>query len=366
MRALMPACVCLFMLGAMRSEARQPDAATQAVDTLRNTFVSDGQEGVLAARPTVARMLGAVDPEEWGVLRGALEDETLHIVARLLLLEVAVAQANGIAQDRVLETLDVWAREADFNAEGARDGPLESRLVLLAAILRQFEQGTWLQRVGDRSSTLEGLACFAVRCPSTVDARKYAVRVVQRAQASVQLRERVADQAMTLYPESRGLPQVLVALLGQSAIVRLRNLADVGAGSPETFNWQAGWWLSHLGDEQAINRFESLRAAFGAIDRGYAARLQWYIWRIRVQRPPEGLLAYIRAAPGREGVHDRVWAIERASELGLSKELLREAILECARHAEADAVVDIKAVGLQVGALQEGDLPGVPAQGDHR
>jgi hypothetical protein len=87
------------------------------------------------------------------------------------------------------------------------------------------------------------------------------------------------------------------------------------------------------------------------------------IWRIEVQHPPSKLVDYI-ASTG--GWHARAWAVERAVELGVPKEKVRDAVIAHAnkitpvgKNGVRPGLFDIKRVALRLGVLQEDDLPDV-------
>lgn len=277
----------------------------------------------------------------------------------------------------MLDTLEDWI--APFIAQDpepqAYDPSAWARFVLITQILERFRESPWRERVAARPTTLWAITAFTVRCLTTGETRLKAVDLIRESPASREVRVAIADKLMATDRENRGLPQVLVALLGDDAASRLRPLLAEGGRDPETFNWQAAWWLSYIGDLATVTELEALREPFARVHRNHEGQLRYLIWRIEVQNPPEDLLAFIASAEDRKTPADRAWAMRRAIELGLPKERIREAILAHAKVATVKEIRDpqtgkttrvwselsgMKAAALGLGILRKDDLPQVP------
>ena len=167
---------------------------------------------------------------------------------------------------------------------------------------------------------------------------------------------------------------VLIGLLDlEEALPALRGALVESGAEYETLHWGAAHALVQLGDLEARPLIEA--KARGADDPKLAAGLEYAIWQIEIQHPPEQLLERIAATtdpPNRP--LQRPWAIRRAVELGLPKEEIRRAILSYMAdpqpvrwqdprtgewYTAPPLVGGIKEAGMELGVLRAGDVPGI-------
>lgn len=122
----------------------------------------------------------------------------------------------------------------------------------------------------------------------------------------------------------------------------------------------------HYGCLAAVSHYGSLTARRLVQDlmRQHTDKklLHYYAWQIDVQDPPIKLLDYIASADA-ESVEKRIWAIHRAVDRAISKEQIRQAILEHSAKLTANqfgikpGLASIKTSAMELGVLRDGDLP---------
>jgi hypothetical protein len=211
--------------------------------------------------------------------------------------------------------------------------------------------------------------------------RSAAIVALRDSPVSAERRAEVAADIIAANPRSVSPHPVLLSLLRPTASPRFRELLADSESARETLHWSALAALAHLGDEQSRQLIVRKGAELARGEPEPSDPMQYYLWKIDVQHPPEQLLDFIAEPEGRFQVHGHLFAIRRAAELGLPKDRIRTATL---RHAENTPVErrrdvrgrlmtfrpglpNIKSLGLELGILWEGDLPDVrdPAAGSH-
>ncbi len=123
--------------------------------------------------------------------------------------------------------------------------------------------------------------------------------------------------------------------------------------------------LAYLGDAEILDDLKSLRAPFKD-NPTIRYLLNVSILQIELQHPPKKLLEHI-ASDKPEYLSVRAWAIERAVEIGLPKNEIRDAILAHAPHCETlgrgprpnmrPEMIPLRRVGISLGVLKAHDLP---------
>ncbi len=123
--------------------------------------------------------------------------------------------------------------------------------------------------------------------------------------------------------------------------------------------------LAHLGDKEILNDLNALRRPFKD-NPTMRMFLKHSIQKIEMQHPPKKILEYI-ASDEDPYVDVRVWAIERAVELGLPKSEIRDSILARAHHCKTlgrgrrpnirPEMVHLRRLGISLGVLKAHDLP---------
>lgn len=160
---------------------------------------------------------------------------------------------------------------------------------------------------------------------------------------------------------SDDIPLFAVNTLEGSAFPPLRRCVREER-SPEKFHWTAAKVLADLGDTEMIPEFEGQRRSVASGHPKWARNLEVMIWKIQIQHPPSKLVDFIASTDVLEA-RPRSWAVERAAALGMPHHRIRDAILKHDQQAETKAerggMVELKRVALDLGILEETDLPHV-------
>lgn len=155
----------------------------------------------------------------------------------------------------------------------------------------------------------------------------------------------------------------ILRLLTNESLPKLRALVRESPDSD--FHWGAVAALAHLGDSEIVADLQIRQERFKEDgDDLSVGRINHYLWMIDVQKSAESLLGYVAAKP-EVRVEERLWAIQRANDIGIPKADIRKAILDHAAKVTTDkngirqGLNSVKQVAVPLGILTEDDLPGV-------
>jgi hypothetical protein len=137
---------------------------------------------------------------------------------------------------------------------------------------------------------------------------------------------------------------------------------------PFQFHYCAAATLAYLGDTQIKTDLTARRERFGAASATFREMLDQWIWQIDVQNPKSNLAGFIASTTDSETILPirRLFAIQRAKELGVPVDEIRNAVLVHASRVTASDSQSAKS-GLRVvkyrakelGILAPSDLPDV-------
>jgi hypothetical protein len=206
---------------------------------------------------------------------------------------------------------------------------------LQAVVLDQTEILSLLRTVFRRSTgeSYHGIARLIADSPAPLEARRACALAI------------VADAGSIP-------PAVLRNLLTDPAsLAKLREMVRTSE-SAEDFHFGAAKLLAHFGDREVLPDLAAWRPKLVERSPNFGEVIDGLIWTINVQNPPHNLLRFIASAE-RGG---RMWAIDRALELGFSKTELREAIVQYAHEFPLGKERQVRLGGLKKYCVKEGIL----------
>ena len=298
---------------------------------------------------------------------------------------VANAERHGKIRRRVFELIlndapsDWRVRASERLALAVKSTPADLETETLSGmLLRWFSEQPPEDLAAHRAflETLVGLANVPL------ERRQLLFEAVGRIPNSVAWKSHLAGRLIVDHGRTgnfSGSP--LVDALKEEEFVRLREVVRLAPAQADLFHFGAASALADQGDLMTV---DLLRAKAREGDRAVASSALQFVEMIELQHPPTKLVAWATEdSEERRPARKRAWALERALELGVSKEALRTAILEyaevvkprieAARKAKgamgagvaASALLGpIKRTGLELEALQPGDLEHVQLEED--
>lgn len=112
----------------------------------------------------------------------------------------------------------------------------------------------------------------------------------------------------------------------------LRSMFNEGLKEESHFHYGAASILARVGDQEVLTSLKKCLEEGGTKSVLDTETIRHYIWQIEGQHPPRGLLALIRSLD-HSNSDAREWAIERAVELNLPREEIRDALVaHCAEY----------------------------------
>lgn len=333
--------------------------------------LEDGQQRMTSGElqecvETIRAGCAAGDEAMWKRLRAIVSNDALTTRVRVETLKLACEKADERIASEILGLATAWALELDTSEhspeELTHDRVAGAKSMLVSTLV--LDGLTNIQRVvADQKAILDFVAQVAVHVWCSLDAKNRCYRVIAESPAPIEERRACALQIITEEREWQQIPGPFRELLDRSAFPRLRELVRQSS-DPDKFHFAAAAVLGHLGDREIVSDFEALRPAFRKKHVNIEGMLVYYLWQIDVQNPPSKLTDYI-ASPPEVGVERRLWAIRRATELGVPKPQIRKAILAHAEQVKPNALgirpglASIKMLARSLGILEPTDFPDV-------
>jgi hypothetical protein len=309
------------------------------------------------------------DSVVWRRLRNVIIRDDVKTPVRLAALEGAIRIADERIASDLLDLGRQWAAVLviDPDSPGAltADRSAGARSTLLSTLIKDGIPG--LEQHGADARKLLDFVTEVAKCESlwiSIEARQASYSLISKLSVPPEAKR---ASALTVLRERRGWQQVpdgLLDALDKAALAELHQWLQESLKSPIDFHWAAAAALAHYGYEDAVGTLQRAReqSAIAGADGG--GMLEYYIWQIEVQEPETGLVQYIASSEDL-GMQKRLWAVRRASQAGLSKERIRDAILQHATLAPRDAngiqqgLSSLKALAVSLNILRASDLPDV-------
>lgn len=301
------------------------------------------------------------------------------------------SQINSIARELLPEWMSrVTKQQADFRSSRVAVPRLPAMFVseLFLRVAREPHKG-WTDSPEHILTAIEhalaGDALVLIGNGDGSSVRSFA-DVLKAATHSPRQRSRVVEQVFSRNPViGVGGDEQLIELLDDESIEKLRTLLVTHPSEPEKYPHATADALSHLGDEQSIAALRNTMDLYSGMTSenlqisrfprdsfvsGFRARIR----RIELQHPPTRLLELVREpSDGLWGAtRDRLWAVRRATVLGVDKSLIRDAVLEYSgriiseringreRKLVLGSLSHLKSECVAQGVLNPEDLPTVP------
>ncbi|TVQ32233.1 MAG: hypothetical protein EA376_06165 [Phycisphaeraceae bacterium] len=279
-----------------------------------------------------------------------------HITVRIV--DIALDTADDDTANAIIQTCAEWVAADD------KPGVFSGQLLARAA------DSPWRERLARHPDIAELLS----------GSYGPGAGVVLDAIASLPLddrtRDRIALGIVERNPRSGSVPTILLPFFSDASLDLLRNLVATSGNDVAELHFAAASVLAHRGDEAILPVLRRLyEQAVNLSLRTGRSFLRGYILKIELQNPPERLIEYIASTEHATHADLRMWAIHRAVERGFPAEMVREAILQHAAAVESQRVVlapdrdrqgmvdwslqQVKAAGVDVGALTPDDLPSI-------
>ena len=296
----------------------------------------------------------------WQEQRDALTDDSLPYSPRYRALYLACTSTEEESAQAILNVIGAWLSELE--ATGIKTIRTNTALVdkrnLVGAFLpvcaspieKVLKDQRPLLRLLERITVSNVLPGSGIESFQAIAKNPAPLEVRREFLLSIIAQRRPFSFNDSLYP-----------LFDPSTFPRLREIVRTPP-EPGKLNHLAVQILAHYGDREILPELRTWHTRLLEQSPKQAYRAEVAIWKIEVQEPPSKLLDYV-ATPG--GWVARDWAVRRAAELGTSKHDIREAILTYAREgapngrARAPGLIELKRAGLELGILQEDDLPDV-------
>jgi hypothetical protein len=189
----------------------------------------------------------------------------------------------------------------------------------------------------------------------------------------LELRREYALKLIDNYRIMSTFPPAMLELIDDSMLPHMRSLVQQSLDDPETLPLAVARYLADRGDLEVfpvLSQIETKRIGPKLLRGHKPEELSGTLsWRIKVQHPPETLLNWLAMGPSSDiydhyiGQDARTWLMERAIELGLDKQAIREAVLTYARryfpagHPHNMELRTVKLRAIELGVLQPSDLP---------
>jgi hypothetical protein len=288
----------------------------------------------------------------------------LHISVGPAALELACEKADADIAEEIVRLLKEWATGIERHRTSPEPWDNEQRISSQSIMLYVFATKCprFLEEAISHPEPLLDLLLMVAtgRC-CVGDAHTAALNVLTDGKAPLVVRRRYALKIIEASPKSTELWYNLVRLLDNDSVPPLRALVR-SSGDPDGFHYAAASALAHLGDLEIKPFLEALMPRFREASVNIGGILEWYIWQIETQHPPERLIQYVSSETN-PLLEPRVdWAIQRAVELNLDKDRIRAAILEYAgriapnEHGFRMGLSRVKRSGLSLSVLRPDDL----------
>lgn len=164
-------------------------------------------------------------------------------------------------------------------------------------------------------------------------ARDKALSAIVKTEASESLRRQYVLDIIAAAPNHQPVPQDARDLVNDDASrTALRKMFAKGLTDQRQFHYAAASVLAHQGETSIL---DGLKIRQKKEPAGFTQGLiDYYIWQIEAQNPPSKLLE-ILASVERRSAEATVWAVERASQLGLDKNSIRSALVKhCKQYGD--------------------------------
>jgi len=358
-----PTLLCISVIACANGEAAEPKELEDALFRLEH-FDRNATSEDSARCFEVIEAQGAIDdPKLVARLHTMMTNEELPYSVRVMALRTACEKAGDAGARAIIETLHAWSREMFPKPPPLSAAEVSAKdLLIQAALLQRLDhlQGA----LSTQEPLIDWLSFVALRGPGTL--RPAAWKGLADNPGPVELRRKTALQVVAESSDWTMCFESLLRILGSQSIPALRKIFREASASGE-FHHHAGSALAHFGDEDILPDLEAWLPKLAQQHRYAAGYAEGCIWKIKAQHPPSGLLDYVAADRPNNVESDRSrWAMQRALELGIPRERVREALLAHARRLEASGRVEdrnnlifVKFEGLQVGVLEADDLPDI-------
>jgi hypothetical protein len=315
----------LCVLFVTSADAETPTLA-DALRTLRNPK-ADNQASVtnVEAIGVVGTQAKPGDAEAFSTLLGCIRADELPSPVRAEALRVALKLANDKQFAMLTAAIgDIAKAIPKPAADGAAQPAYYTHTGLLVIFLDALPHTT-----AEPAALLASLRDWAVTDSAQWKfgwARQKALRAIVQVDASETLRRNYILDIIAATPNHQPIPPDARDLLGDEAgRTELRKMFASGLEKQRAFHFSAASVLAHYGDLSILDGLRSQRqkeapgSSQGLVD--------YYIWQIEAQNPPSKLVDFIASA-NHPALEVTLWAVERASQLGLDKAAIRSAILD--------------------------------------
>lgn len=331
----------------------------QAITKLQQFKAGDGTPALNAAVADIRAGMTVGDVALWKRLRVIVENQRTPVRVRAEVLRVAIEKANQEMARDMLGLFSAWTARSEAGSSEA-----DARMALLGQFIGALQADTWHRWLDSDTRTPGMLEHAILNTTPGMDVNHQALAALAASGVPSDARRSVAERVVSASPHSTEFDSRLLGLLDESSCARLRPLV-IKSADPDQFHFGGAAALAHLGDKDIRGVLESALPTFQQKDQNRGGILNYYMWQIDVQNPPEKLVDYIGQMP-KYDVEKRKWAIRRAVQLGITKPVIREAVLKHASSAIPEkktgarqGLSSIKELCNELGVLDSSDLPGV-------
>lgn len=300
------------------------------------------------------------DPLLFARLNAVMDDDgaPLPVRAQALLLSCKFADPGQAVQ--LVSQLREWADALPAHVDPTGDKAALTRAGLISlAVTKSLAD---LENALNSQEPLLALLVVAAKNP-TISVVDPLYSAIANNPAPLEMRRKAALELIASQPNSLSCPEELRGLMGPETFPALRRLVRDSLETDD-FHYRAASVLAHFGDEEILPALETAKVRLAAGKGRYAADyVAGYIWMIEIQHPPSRLCTYIASA---EPMAARAWTMDRALELGVPREDIRNAVLQHVERLKADGIDSndsriaiVKHQALQRGILATSDLPDV-------
>ena len=350
--------------------AAQPNQLESAIERLDQLRSGEGAQVLDECIASIRHHMAVGDFATWRRLRAILEKAERPAQVQLGVLDIAAEKADERIALDLLALARGWVEA--LSPEGrlvtAKD-KWETKAALVYRFLDLLEGGPVAKHLGSHPETLEMLRAIAT--DSLVDPQKgaQAIELIYNSKAPLALSRAAAEAIVAARRNAEAQHPLVLKLLDSTSVPKLRELLKQSE-DPLKFHLGSAAALAHLGDIEIKDEVKRLSAEFNPIDRNLGGILEYFVWQIEIQQSTTKLLEYI-ASDRDLALPRRLWAVHRAVELGVAREMIRAALLEHASKVEPRAhrqrtgrtvtfwpgLSTLKKEALELGLLQPDDLP---------
>jgi hypothetical protein len=311
--------------------------------------------------------MAAGEEETWRRLKGVIGNEGLPSSVRVETCKLACEKADEKIAEEIVFLVRSWALELDSSrVTGAMTE--ERSVIAKSSLVSGVVQGG-LERLMEvnrhADSMLDFLQIVVTKTWCSPIVKNRACEAAARMTVD---RAKKREWALSVIASQRTrtqCPECLLQSLDSASVPELRELVRASKDS-DTFHFHASAALAHMGDQEIVPHLQEMQTVAAKRSRQLVGVLSQFLWMISNQHPPSRLVDYIKSAQDIENVQRRVWAVRRAIELGIDRDLIRSALLEHGEQVKPTGpndlragLSDLKVLGVQLDLLSERDWPDV-------